>query len=242
VRLISFDLIEFINIPTNLVMVYLPNIFEFKYIYLYLNMSVAQFFRRKKCNTTCTFLVLENGIPHLNEDGDGDSEININMIEKWKNSKNFLSNYNMRLHKFILIAILDEQKVIIDIEKYNEFESEMGFEPNTFLNKKYTEIENSMQLNLSDNNIEYNSENSDTWEMSSLGDKYDTDTLFIFTKSNSTQFNYTYPLKYNSIIYEILDAINKEFFHDMVSAESKCVLTGHNERYNNCIFLTFDHY
>jgi hypothetical protein len=195
-------------------------------------------FIRKRCNTICKFLVLEGGSQILNEDGEGDPEFNINMIEKWKNSKNFLFNYDGGLDKFILVAILDEKKVIIDIEKYNEFEADMGFEPNTFLDEKY-----SNKLNLSDEDSDYysldrNSENSNL----SISREKDTytgcDTLFIFAKSNNTQFDYTYLLKYNTIIYEILNAIHHEFLSQQTS--SHCSLTGKIERYNNCVFLTFE--
>jgi hypothetical protein len=197
-------------------------------------------FIRKRCNTICKFLVLEGGDQLLNEDGEGDPEFNINMIEKWKNSKHFLSNYDGGLNKFILIAILDEKKVIIDIEKYNEFEEDMGFEPNKFLDEKYS-------INLSDEDSGYhtcerNSENSNL--MSSLMSGYETDsytgcnTLFIFAKLNNTLFNYNYLLKYNTIIYEILNAIHHEFLSERVP--SHCALTGDIERYNNCVFLKFE--
>jgi len=205
-------------------------------------------FIRKRCNTICKFLVLEGGNQLLNEDGEGDPEFNINMIEKWKNSKHFLANYDGGLNKFILVAILDEKKVIIDIEKYNEFEADMGFEPNTFLDEKYSIIENSNKLNLSDaasdedsgyHSLDCNSENSNLISEYETDSYTGCDTLFIFAKSNNTRFDYTYLLKYNTIIYEILNAIHHEFLSERT--RDHCALTGKNERYNNCVFLTFEY-
>ena len=194
-------------------------------------------FIRKRCNTICKFLVLEGGNQLLNEDGEGDPEININIIEKWKNSKHFLSNYDRRLHKFILIAILGEKKVIIDIEKYNEFEADMGFEPNKFLDEKYSIMENDNES--CDYILECNSENSNLIAGYENDSYTGCNTLFIFAKSNNTRFDYTYILKYNSIIYEILNAIHHEFLSER--APSHCALTGVTERYNNCVFLEFEY-
>jgi hypothetical protein len=163
-------------------------------------------------NNNCKFLILENDYSLFK------NEQRCNIITKWRDKKHFLEDY--ALLGIVLVAIVDfinvdfinESKIILDEELYNEFEIEIGFTPNTF----YREI-----LNNSSSKI-FN-------------------TLYIFTYQDNRIFDYSNFNLYNgcdiSIICNILISLDHEVF-DLGSLRS-CYLTGSNERYNNCVICEF---
>ena len=187
---------------------------------------------KRKFNNTCKFLVLEDHYPIFEEVDDKTTEEDV--IEQWADKKYFIPQPLEEIEspeRLILVGLVDfdyKKNIILDQELYNQFEAELGLEPNTFIDCEFTIGDEKPQF-----------------EDVPFLEEHQFKMLYIFAYSDGRIFDYMHqdyytPNKCTSIIHNILYTIGKKDFGNNMLARLAYCLTGHSERYNNCIFLEFE--